>query len=106
MYNYIDACEIPGLHNADLLEKIYRKKRSKKMVLRKDRRCPERKSIEERSDKINNREEFGLLGNRPCCRQTKRKWSSIVDIIRKKNQVSGNHETKRSNSAISDKSFK
>ncbi|HHH52085.1 MAG TPA: IS30 family transposase [Bacteroidetes bacterium] len=59
IYNYIDAKEIPGVHNADLLEKIYRKKRSKKAVLRKDRRCPGRKSIEERSDKINNREEFG-----------------------------------------------
>ena len=59
IYNYIDAREIPGVHNADLLEKIYRKKRGKKMVLRKDRRCPERKSIEERNDRINNREEFG-----------------------------------------------
>jgi IS30 family transposase len=59
IYNYIDAREIPDIHNADLLEKIYRKKRSKKMILRKDRRCPERKSIEERSDRVNNREDFG-----------------------------------------------
>ncbi len=59
IYNYIDAGDIPGVHNADLLEKIYRRRRSKKMVLRKDRRCPDRKSIEERSDVINNREEFG-----------------------------------------------
>lgn len=59
IYNYIDSQEIPGVHNADLLEKIYRRKRKQKMVLRKDRRCPERKSIEERSDIINNREEFG-----------------------------------------------
>ena len=50
---------IKGINNGMLLEKVYRKKRSKKAVLRKDKRCPERKSIEERPEEVNSREEFG-----------------------------------------------